>query len=192
MNTVLHTKPRNPPVEGAVAARSVAKLAAAALPLWLGLVPLQAHAVDAAGGNSTNNSVFFTNAWTTLRSVSFTNPPGNTRRCAATGSADAQNPFIISQGGRALYVFTLSLDNLNPAIGNGEERTVVFIQSPIPSLGHSDPDADRKEVTSTAFFVAGPGTHTIRWQARRILPFSFSNAAVNDASISVVCTNAAL
>lgn len=158
------------------------------LPICLGLLPLQAEAVSAVGGNSTTANVVVNSAaaWTTLRTMFFNNPANTTRYCVATGSSDGLNPGVF---GAHRYRFTLSLDNLAPPLNTGFERTLEFLNQAVG--GVQLPDNRIKEITSTGgVFVTGGGFHAIRWQARKA--GGAANMTVTDSSLSVVCTDSQL
>ena len=154
---------------------SIPKLVVAALPVWLGLTPVQALAVDAVGGNSTNGDVNMPqNVWTTLRSVLVVNPANTTRYCMVVGSADVRRPDA-----NGIYLFTLTDNDPNPLTNDGDERTVEFFGA----------DNRVKEVTTTQAFVTGPGNHLIRWLgAPTTVPASPATVAL-DSSLSMVCTD---
>lgn len=162
-------------------------LLAAALPVWLALVPVSAMALDATGGNETGvNQLVNTEgpaAWVTLRSqqINVTNGP---RYCIATGSSDAFNP---GTAGLHLYRFTLSLAAAAAPIDSGQERTLEF--SNIAGV----PDSRIKEITSTWFFVLPPqpGVYFIRWRATKVAA-AMPNLTVADSSLSVACTDVRL
>jgi hypothetical protein len=157
-----------------------------ALPVWLALVPSPVIAVEASNGVSNNtNVVMEAEVWTVLASIAVKNPSGKTRHCTVVGSADVVNPGNCGDPVPVplLYLFTLTLDDLDPAIDGRFERTVEFNNHNCPFGA----DARLKEVTSTGFFVTPPGVHTIYWLGRPA-PLNLT-AAVDDASLTVVCTD---
>lgn len=159
---------------------SAPKLVVAALPVWLGLTPLQALA--AVSGSSTNGDVSMPpGAWTTLRSVAFVNPVNTTRYCMVVGSADIQHH---AGNGVATYLFTLTDNDPQPPTNDGDERTVEFRDQ--PAGGVIVRDNRVKEVTTTESFVTGPGAHVISWLGAPA-PGSPATLAL-DSSLSLVCT----
>ena len=164
---------------------SAPKLVVAALPVWLGLTPIQALAQDAVGGSSTNGNVNMPpNMWTTLRTVTFDN--GNTTRyCMVVGSADIQHP---AGNGVTTYLFTLTDNDPQPPLNDGDERTVEFRDQ--PAGGVIVQDNRIKEVTTTEAFPTGPGVHVMYWLGR---PAPGSPATLElDSSQTVVCTKESL
>jgi hypothetical protein len=166
---------------------SAPKLVVAALPVCLGLTPLQALAQDAVGGNSTNGNVIMPpGGWTTLRTVVFVNPANKTRYCMAVGSADIRHP----DAGSGTYLFTLTDSFPQPPTNDGDERTVQFGDQ--AAGGVIVRDNLIKEVTTTQAFVTAPGVHTIYWLgAPTTVPASPATSAL-DSSLSVVCTDTLL
>ncbi len=192
MNTVSASKNIGPQVRAAQMSGRARMLLAATLPACLALIPAQALAVPASGGNE----VFFPDqlvntvgpaTWTTLRRVPII--VGNTPRfCAVTGSSDALNPGGVLSN---FYRFTLTLAAGANPIDQGQERTLHFFNQPIPG-GHVVVDNRIKEITSTWWFrLTTPGTHFVYWRATK---FAVGTApmTVDDSSISVVCTDVAL
>lgn len=121
-------------------------------------------------------------SWTILASTKVGHPT-ETRYCAAVASADIVNPGACGDPVPAAlsYVFTLTLGNLHPVDGGGAERFVEFNNSDCPFGA----DAREKEVSTTRFFAVPPGRYRIYWLGRAT---GASSAAVDDASVSVVCT----
>lgn len=104
MNTASSTTNVNPRARTARISGLAGTLLAATLPAWFALVPAQALAAPASGGNDGIGNVpvpTFGGAWTTLRSRLVFGP----RRCIATCSADAINP---GTGRSNSYRFTLT------------------------------------------------------------------------------------
>jgi uncharacterized membrane protein len=144
------------------------------------------HSGAASDGVSLTDNVVMTadgDAWTVLDVIEVTTPPRQKRYCVAVASIDVVNPGICGDPIPAglLYVFTLTLDNINPAADGGAERTVEFVNTNCPIGG----DARLKEVTTTSFFEVRPGNHFIYLLGR---PEGEVSAAINDASTSVICT----
>jgi hypothetical protein len=89
---------------------------------WVGGWVVPAFATDASNGVSTNaNVVMEAKEWAVLAGVVVKNPPGKTRYCTAVGSADVVNPGNCGDPVPVplLYLFTLTLDDLDPAIDGG-------------------------------------------------------------------------
>ena len=137
------------------------------------------------GATFTDNVVLTADGetWTALDSVVVTTPRRQNLYCMVVASVDVVNPGTCGDPVPAglVYVFTLTLDALNPAANGGAERTVEFVNTNCP-VGA---DARAKEVTTTNFFQVPPGSHFIYLLGR---PQGDVSAAVDDASMSVVCT----
>jgi hypothetical protein len=138
----------------------------------------------ASGGVSTTDTAIINpdGTWAVLESISVGHPRQK-RYCTAVASADVVNPGQCGDPVPAglLYVFTLTLDDLDPPGDAGDERTVEFTNIDCPFGA----DAREKEVTTTNFFVVPRGKHQIYWLGRAQGP---SAAGVDDASLTVVCT----
>lgn len=138
---------------------------------------LSASADFGVGGDETNNDRLVPSAavWTVLvaEPIQIAN---QATHCVATGSADAQNPQLGADNG---YRFTLSVDNMQPAVDGPCERTVEFDNGGIRV----------KEVSTTCpLRNLAPGVHTIYWLARKAAPAS-ANLTVADNSMTFVCMN---
>jgi hypothetical protein len=139
------------------------------------LAAASASADNGIGGDETiNDRMVNSNAvWTVLvaEPVNFAAPTS----CVATGSADVVNP---NNGANRQYIFTLSVDNANPAVNGPFERTVEFDANMV----------GKEEVSSTATFrQLAPGNHTIRWLARKVA--GAPNTLVIDNSMTFVCAS---
>lgn len=168
-----------------------------ALPVFACTLSGAAVAVDAVGGSARNTNVVVPGTpWTVLTSVSFAN---TTRRyCVATASADALRPS--GNLGAWTYNFTVS-DSPNPPLNQGQERTLEFFNQ------FNALDNSRKEITTTGgwpstavgnpgYFTVEPtlilfGTRTLYFLARKTNA-AFPNLTVDDASMTVVCTDSRL
>lgn len=191
MNALTPMKNRRGSNRPAAGGSTTSWLLATALPVCLGLIPLQAEAVlDEVGGNGTivNQVVNTDAAWITLRSVLVFSPTTNARRCIATGSSDAFNPGINPGGfGANLYRFRVSLNGLPVGVDGPFERTLQFLNQTVPIVR----DNTIKEITSTGgVFVPPAGFSTIRWEARKFV--GALNLTVDDSSLTVVCTDTEL
>ncbi len=163
-------------------------LIALALPASLALLSPNLLAADAAGGSATNADQPVGAAWTVLRSV-----PVNAvmpRYCTAVCSADFANPGYF--GPPHVYLFTLSLNNVNPLPNGACERTLGFNNIPANAMipDAAIPDNRMKEVTTTCFFNV-PQTYyqNIYCLARKT---GGANATVTDVSMTVNCLDAQL
>ncbi len=188
MPTVACTQPVKVQAPATRRSRVSKTLLAAALPVWLALVPVSAMAVNAAGGSDTTvDQVVNTvgpGAWVTLRSQQI-NATSGPRYCIATGSSDAVNPGTLLA---EQYRFTLSLAAGADPINSGRERTLEFLNTATTA------DNRMKEITSTWFFTLPPQTtaaYFLRWRATK-LAAATANLTVADSSLSVVCTDNAL
>jgi hypothetical protein len=163
---------------------SAPKLVIAALPVCLGLIPLQALAQFVNPPNTTRycmavGVVMPPNVWTTLRTVMDAIGGNSTN----ADSADIRHP----DNGSGTYLFTLTDTVPQPPTNDGDERTVQFGDQ--PAGGVIVRDNLVKEVTTTQAFVTGPGVHTIYWLgAPTTVPASPATLAL-DRSLSVVCTD---
>lgn len=93
----------------------------------------------------------------------------------AVGSADVSHP---NANVATTYLFTLWVDDPQPPMNGGQERTVQFL--PLPD------DVRIKEVTTTyAFTLAANVAHTIFWLGRPA-PMN-PPTLVLDRSMSLVC-----
>ncbi len=140
-----------------------------AFPVWLALAPAPAGAAM-LGSRATNANIFMPmNSWTTLNFIPV--PAANVwRYCIAVGSAD------VHREGVGAYLFTLTLDDPQPPMNEGQERTVQFVAGG-PVI---------KEVTTTQGFALSPHmAHLIRWLGRPD-PGSPGTGS-DDNSMSVVC-----
>lgn len=150
----------------------------ALVPILCCLGAAQAWAQDiGVGGDETTLDRMVTSsvAWTVLVSEPVQLPNGG-GHCVVTGSADARNP---NNGNNRQYRFTLSMDNMNPAVGGAFERTVEFDANAV----------GMEEVSSTAIFDDKPaGNHTIYWLARKTAGMS-PNMTVTDNSMTFVCSS---
>ncbi len=188
MSTVVRTKPMKAQARAARRSQVTQTLLAAALLVWLALVPVSAMALDAAGGSDTNvNQVVNTvgpGAWVTLVSQQINAATGGTRHCIATGSSDTLNPGTLAS---EQYRFTLSLAAGADPIDSGRERRLEFSNTAVTG------DNVAKEITSTWFFTLPPPTavYFIRWRATKFAAAT-ANLTVLDSSLSVVCTDVAL
>jgi hypothetical protein len=135
----------------------------------------------ASGGASTTDDVSMDvgGPWAILESIRVGHPK-ETRYCAAVASADIVNPGTCDV--TLVYVFTLTLDDLDPADDAGGERFMEFVNHDCPFGG----DGRTKEVTTTNFFVVPPGRHHIYWLGRAV---TLVGGNVDDASMTVVCTD---
>jgi hypothetical protein len=126
-------------------------------------------------------------SWTRLLSIRIENPPGKTLFCVASGSADVVNPGNCDPDPQVpvplLYLFTLTRDALNPQLDGGAERTVEFSNMDCPFGA----DVRAKALSTTRFLMVPPGSHKIHFLGRP-QPGSLT-AAVDDASLTVVCTD---
>jgi hypothetical protein len=132
------------------------------------------------GAQTTTDVIVSSNtAWVVLSSSEIT-IPGDGWHCAATGSADGENP-----GGGNLnmrYRFTLTLDETAPAVNGPCDRALEFDDNP------NIADVNFQEIGSTCTFEnVSAGPHTIRWLARKVRA-NVPNLRVTDNSHSVVCT----
>lgn len=148
-----------------------------------------ASAIQAApfgGGTSTatNFVVSSSAAWQIVRSISV---PSSTvsRSCQSVASLDVINPDGTTN---QLYRFTITLDNLNPAINaNGTERTVELKKSGGGGGGGGGDDVHAASVSTNQFFLLAPNvTHTIRLLGRKNSATTL-NLTVDDASLSIIC-----
>jgi hypothetical protein len=154
------------------------------LSLCMTLISFRASAIESGvEGTQTRANVTVNNAssWTTLSNSVVVIPAGQIWHCVATGSADGQNPGRSNTNMR--YRFTLTIDNTSPATDGACERTVQFDDNDAIS------DTNFKAVSSTCTFKnIDPGTHTIRWLARKF-DADKPNLTVLDNSHSVVCSD---
>lgn len=170
------------------------RLLTIALPFCASAFTGSVLAVDAVGGSARNSNVVVPGiGWTVLTSVSFAN---TTRRyCVATGSADAFRPTVAP--GSYSYNFTVS-NSPNPPLNQGQERTLEFLNQ------GNIWDNRIKEITTTGGWMntvmANPGYFTVEPTplvfANRTLYFlarkasaAYPNLTVDDASMTVVCTD---
>jgi hypothetical protein len=149
----------------------------------LGLAPHRAAPHDAAGGTATRENTLIDSAttFTTVLEVPFDlSAFAHAHHCVATASAQAVNPGGSSTENR--YIFVLTLDNTSPSPNHPSARTIEFNDTPVLD------DLTLLEVSSTFFFAAvPPGRHTIRWMARQASRDD-ENLTVDDASLSIICT----
>jgi len=172
-------------------------LLATALPVCLGLVPLQAEATaDEVGGNGTIADQFVTSnvVWTGLRSELVINPDNAFRWCIATCSADALNPVPV---GTHQYRFRVSLNGAPAAVNSPYERTLQFLNQlvfvpAVPPLFVPVRDNSTKEITTTGgAFLTPPGQNSIKCEAMKFLAAT-PDLTVDDASLTVACTDTRL
>lgn len=142
------------------------------------------QAAPFGGGTSTatNFVVSSSAAWQTVRSISV---PSSivSRSCQTVASLDVINPDGTTN---QLYRFTITLDNLSPAINaNGTERTVELKKS--GGGGGGGDDVHAASVSTNQFFLLPAGvTHTIRLLGRKNTATTL-NLTVDDASLSIIC-----
>lgn len=176
-------------------------LLATALPVCLGLVPLQAEATaDEVGGNSnTAPPLVISDAfWTVLTNVTVFNPDNQKRFCTAVCSADPLNPP--QNGGTFQYRFRVSLNGQPAAVNNSVERTFEFANEfevdtvgfPALPILRLVRDNSIKEITTTGGpFLTQPGLSTIKCEARKFLAAT-PTLTVDDVSLTVTCTDTEL
>ena len=131
-----------------------------AFPLWLALAPTLAGAT-VLGSRATNANIPIpAGGWTTLNSLVFAMAAAP-RVCTVVASADLNRP------GAGTYLFTITIDDPNPLMNAGQERTVQFVAAQ-PWI---------KEVTTTQGFVLlANNAHIIRC-IRQQSNGSYSNAS---------------
>ena len=176
MNASAPTKNRGGSSRPATRGWKTSTLLAAALPVCLGLLPLQAEAApDEVGGQAGNADQFLPfNMWTPLRSVQVVNGANQQRWCIATCSADVRRPGGLFQS----TLFTITLNAPPPALDGPCERTVQF---------HGDTDVGIKEVTTTCGpFLTPPTTSFMRCWANPVM--GIAQTAL-DSSMTVTCTD---
>jgi hypothetical protein len=104
--------------------------------------------------------------------------PNSYWHCAVTASAESINPL---DGDDNKYIFGLQVDDPN-STRSGSDRT-------IDHDNLSGEEAFRVEVSSTYFFSGlTAGEHTFYWSARKEQS-SVANMAVDDSSMTVVCSD---
>ena len=133
---------------------------------------------DIGNGATTTANVPVTSStvWKTLVSKTFNIVEAPLHNCTVTGSADANNPGGIGNQ----YRFVVTLDNANPPVDTGAERSLEF-NGNTPS---------KAEVTTTAPFLNTPGgrAHTARLLARKVAAAD-ANLVVDDSSLSINCAD---
>ncbi|HTP07450.1 MAG TPA: Kazal-type serine protease inhibitor domain-containing protein [Anaerolineae bacterium] len=151
------------------------------------MISFNVSAESRVQGAKTNANITVTSerAWTVLSSATVRIPEGEGWQCVATGSADGKNPANGTIDNQ--YRFTLSIDNVNPAVDGPCERTLQFNDNG----GVRDTIYD--DVNSTCSFNnIRSGNRVIRWLARKTEKNPDApNLIVLDNSLTVVCSDSA-
>jgi hypothetical protein len=162
------------------------------LPIWLALIPLEVSAQGPAlvAGDSTRANVLVDTvgsdvvAWNTLLSVVIFIPDSRPWRCAATASAETNQPAPPGSVDNQ-YRFTLTLDDTSPAVdgilNGGCQRTL--------DIDHHvglDP-TNNYVIGTTCPFTVRAGFHIIRWLATKVAAGD-EDLTVLDSSVTVVCS----
>ncbi|GLI35657.1 hypothetical protein [Desulforhabdus amnigena] len=152
----------------------------------------QALASNYVRGSNSNANVVLDSAnnWTIIRSATVTIAADDNENHACVVTASADMDFAGPSDTENQYLFVLTRNKINPATDTGSERRVSLIDNPEVN------DPDSKPVSTTRHFTnlrntngtGGTGLHTFYLLGRKVSE-SDSNAAVLDASLSVICVD---